>query len=241
MMNVHPLEQLRYIARRWEIDDEFPAQEAAAILADLASENPASLLQACRRLIDYFPSAGVAWWLCARALGSPEPIEGIWEAADELSSDPTPGMCAKAVPAQATVAFPDPLPRAVRALRKRKDLQLVDRPTKKADLVLLRVRAAGPDGVRVSRRSGSSRHNGRRPDIPVWPDVPVWAVLERGALLPGPLWEQLLARSANDEQTEVVPLDELGSVVTDHGPVTPADAVSKPTCPPVAELLGWRS
>ena len=107
---MHPLEQLRYIARRWEIDDEFPAQEVAAILAELASENPASLLQACRRLIDYYPSAGVAWWLCARALGAPEPIEGIWEAADELSSDPTPALCAKAVPAEATVALPDPVP-----------------------------------------------------------------------------------------------------------------------------------
>ena len=63
MMSVHPLEQLRYIARRWEIDGEFPAQEVAAVLAELASENPASLLQACRRLIDYFPSAWVAWML----------------------------------------------------------------------------------------------------------------------------------------------------------------------------------
>ena len=234
-MMSHPLEQLRYIARRWEIDDDFPAQEVAAVLADLASENPVSLLQACRRLIDYFPSAGVAWWLCARALGSPEPIEGIWEAADELSSDPTAGICAKAVPANATVAFPDPIPQAVRALRKRKDVQLVDRATKKADLVLLRARAAGPDGVRVTRRSSKSRNNGSRPG------VPVWAVLERGALLPGPLWEQLQARSADDGQAEVVPLDEIGYIVTDRGPVSPAEAVSKPTCPPVAELLGWRS
>jgi hypothetical protein len=235
MMSVHPLEQLRYIARRWEIDDEFPAQEVAAILAELASENPATLLQACRRLIDYFPSAGVAWWLCARALGAPEPVEGIWEAADELSSDPTPGLCAKAVPAEATVAFPDPLPPAVRALRKRKDVELVDRPTKKADLVLLRAHAAGPDGVLVARRSKQSRGKGGRPG------VPVWAVLERGVLLPGPLWEQLLARTASDVPVEVVPLGDIGSAVTEHGLVSPEDAVSKPTCPPVAELLGWRS
>jgi hypothetical protein len=153
MMSVHPLEQLRYIARRWEIDDQFPAQEVAAILAELASENPASLLQACRRLIDYYPSAGVAWWLCARALGAPEPIEGIWEAADELSSDPTPGLCAKAVPAEATVALPDRVPAVARALRRRKDVELVDRRTKKADLVLVRAHAAGPEGVLVARRS----------------------------------------------------------------------------------------
>jgi hypothetical protein len=235
MMSVHPLEQLRYIARRWEIDDEFPAQEVAAVLAELASENPSSLLQACRRLIDYYPSAGVAWWLCARALAAPEPIEGIWEAADELSSDPTAGICAKAVPAKATVAFPGPVPAVARALRRRKDVVLVDRPTKKADLVLLRALAAGPDGVLVTRRSSQSRAKGGRSG------VPVWAVLERGVLLPGPLWEQLLARSANDGPAEVVPLGDFTCIVTDHGLVSPAEAVPKPTCPPVAELLGWRS
>jgi hypothetical protein len=235
MMSAHPLEQLRHIARRWEIDDEFPAQEVAAILAELASENPASLLQACRRLIDYYPSAGRAWWLCARALGAPEPIEGIWEAADELSSDPTPGLCAKAVPAEAIVAFPDPVPAVGRALRRRKDVELVDRPTKKADLVLLRAHAAGPEGVLVARRSNQSRGKGGRAG------VPVWAVVERGAVLPGQLWEQLLARSASDVPVEVMPLGDIGSAVTDRGLVSPADAVSKPTCPPVAELLGWRT
>jgi hypothetical protein len=235
-MSVHPLEQLRYIARRWEIDEEFPAQEAASVLAELASENPASLLQACRRLIDYFPSAGVAWWLCARALGAPDPIEGIWEAADELSSDPTAGICAKALPAGGIVAFPDPVPAVVRSLRRRKDVEVVDRVTKRADLVLLRALAAGPDGVLVARRSSQSRAKGKRPL-----GVPVWAVLERGALLPGPLWDQLLARSSSDGYAAVVALDDLGSAVTDGGLVSPAEAVSKPTCPPVAELLGWRS
>ena len=42
------------------------------MLADLADENPASLLQACRRLIEYYPSTGAAWWLSARTLSAAE-------------------------------------------------------------------------------------------------------------------------------------------------------------------------
>ncbi len=141
---MHPLEQLRYIARRWEDDDEFPVQEVAAVLAELAQDHPGSLLPACRRLIGYYPSAGVAWWLSARALSAPEPVEGIWEAADELSSDPTTDRCIEAVPTGSVVAFPDPVPAVLRALRRRKDLELVRWPARRADLLLLRVRAAGP-------------------------------------------------------------------------------------------------
>ncbi len=76
-MSVHPLEQLRYIARQWDNADDFPAQEIAAVLAELADENPASLLQACRRLIEYYPSTGAAWWLSSRALSAAGAVEGI--------------------------------------------------------------------------------------------------------------------------------------------------------------------
>ncbi len=103
---MHPLEQLRYLARGWESGEEFPAREAAAVLADLAGENPASLLQACRRLIEYFPSAGPAWWLSARALSAPEPVEGIWVAADELANDPTSRLVGEALPTGGPVAVP---------------------------------------------------------------------------------------------------------------------------------------
>ena len=94
-------------------------------------------------------------------------------------------------------------------------MELVDRRTKKADLVIVRAHAAGPEGVLVARRSNQSRGKGGRPG------VPVWAVVERGALLPGPLWEQLLARSTSDVPVEVMPLGDIGSAVTDRGLVSP--------------------
>ena len=124
MAGVHPLEELRYLARGWESGEEFPAQEAAAVLAELAGDNPASLLQACRRLIEYFPSAGAAWWLSARALSAPEPVEGIWVAADELANDPTSRLLGEALPTGGAVAVPEPSSVVMAALRRRRDVQL---------------------------------------------------------------------------------------------------------------------
>ena len=170
-MSVHPLEQLRYIARQWDNADDFPAQEVAAVLAELADENPASLLQACRRLIEYYPSTGAAWWLSSRALSAAGAVEGIWEAAEELSSDPTARLCAQALPKDARVAFPGPPPSLVRALRQRNDLEVSHRSSRQ-DRLAPSTRSGGrpgrvavppqhewPPGVSGAvRRPGVGRH-----------------------------------------------------------------------------------
>jgi hypothetical protein len=235
-MSVHPLEQLRYIARQWDNGDDFPAQEIAAVLAELADENPASLLQACRRLIEYYPSTGAAWWLSARTLSAAGAVEGIWEAAEELSSDPTAELCAEALPPDARVAFPGPVPAVVRALRRRKDVEVSHRTSRKSDVLLLRARAAGPAGLLFGRSTSGPLASAAQTG------VPVWAVLERGALLPEELWQQLLERALNGGvAVEVATADDLAAVVSEHGREEPETALSKPTCSPVAELLGWKS
>jgi hypothetical protein len=232
---VHPLEQLRYIARQWENGDDFPAQEIAAVLAELADDNPASLLQACRRLIEYYPSTGAAWWLSARALSAAGPVEGIWEAAEELSSDPTTELCAQAVPAEARVAFPGPAPAVVRALRQRGDVEVAVRASRKTDLLLLRARAAGPAGLLFARSTSGPLTAAAQTG------VPIWAVVERGTLLPEALWQQLLDRALKGGvAVEVANADDLAAVVSEHGREEPIAALSKPSCPPVAELLGWK-
>ena len=235
-MGVHPLEQLRYIARQWDNADDFPAQEIAAVLADLADENPASLLQACRRLIEYYPSTGAAWWLSSRALSAAGAVEGIWEAAEELSSDPTPGLCAQAIPEDARVAFPGPPPSLVRALRRRDDVEVSHRSSRRTDLLLLRARAAGPAGLLFARSTSGPLAAAAQAG------VPVWAVIERGTLLPEELWQQLLERALNGGvAVEVANADDLAAVVSEHGRDEPQVALSKSTCAPVAELLGWKS
>jgi FAD/FMN-containing dehydrogenase len=230
---VHPLEQLRYLARGWESGEEFPAQEAAAVLADLAGENPASLLQACRRLIEYFPSAGAAWWLSARALSAPEPVEGIWAAADELASDPTARLLGEALPSGG-VAVPEPSSVVMAALRRRRDVQL-QRRSSGAHLCVVAARAAGPSSVLVGRHSASAAAAGTRAGNDVW------VVVERGALLPGPVWDQLVQRALPVTRMQVLEASELSAVIGDQGLGSSEEVLSRPTCPPVAELLGWKS
>jgi hypothetical protein len=235
-MSVHPLEQLRYIARQWENGDDFPAQEIAAVLAELADDNPASLLQACRRLIEYYPSTGAAWWLSARTLSAAGAVEGIWEAAEELSSDPTAELCAQSLPADARVAFPGPTPTVVRALRQRKDVEVSHRTSRRTDVLLLRARAAGPAGLLFARSSSGPLAAAAQTG------VPVWAVVERGTLLPEELWQQLLERAlSSGAAIEVANADDLVAIVSEHGREDPEAALSKPTCAPVAELLGWKN
>lgn len=234
MAGVHPLEELRYLARGWESGEEFPAQEAAAVLAELAEDNPASLLQACRRLIEYFPSVGASWWLSARALSAPEPVEGIWSAADELANDPTSRLLGEALPAAGAVAVPEPSPVVMAALRRRRDVQL-QRRSPGAYLCVVAARAAGPGAVLVGPYSAAAAGKGARAGNEVW------AVVERGALLPGPLWEQLLQRALPSARMAVLESSDFTAAIGDRGLGPLDDVLSRPSCPPVAELLGWRS
>ncbi|MGA3221399.1 MAG: hypothetical protein ABSE77_20395 [Acidimicrobiales bacterium] len=235
-MSVHPLEHLRYLARGWGSGDDFPAREAAEVLADLATESPGTLVHACRRLIEYFPSSGQAWWLGARALCAPDPPEGIRDASGELAGDPTVRRLAEALPVPAAVAFPDASGAIRAALRRRQEVQ-VQKKAARAQLVVVSALAAGPGAVLTGARSVAAASTA------AGAGKPVWAVVGRGVLLPGPLWEQLLERAGAgaDAAVGVIEAAKLEAVVSDQGLAAPLPALSRPTCPPVAELLGWKS
>lgn len=145
---MHPLEQLRYVTKGWE-GGEVPVQDVAAALADLAMDSPASLLQACRRLIEHFPAEGVAWWLCARALSAPDPVDGIWEAADEIASDPTPRRLAEALKRSGT------------------------------EPVVVKAQAAGPTELLVSGRTAWQASAARRAGKELWAMVPRGVLLPK--------------------------------------------------------------
>ena len=230
-MSPHPLESLRYVARSWEIGDEPPVQEMAAILAELAEESPSTLLQACRRLIEYFPASGPVWWLSARALSAPDPVEEIWEAADELAQDPTPRRLAEALPAGALVAVPRPAGALAAALRRRPEVVIVGKPAR-AGIVVMRALAAAPGRLLVTSHLAALAAKPGAAEI--------WVVVERGVLLPEQLWAQLLARTPAS-RASALRAEDVAACVTTEGKVAPAEALGQPTCPPVAELLGWKS
>ena len=239
---MHPLEQLRYLARGWETGDELPAQEAAAVLADLAGQNPGALVQACRRLVERFPGSGAAWWLAARALTAASAEDGAWEAADDLGADPTPELAARAMPTGSTVCAVQPPRELATHLRARTDLRVQKKP-RGADVVVVVAGAArhtpqrffgGPPtaagslllGARAAAVAGSAGA------------AELWVMVPRGALLPAPLWDQLVARCKVDVQ-DLWQADRFGAAIGEDGPGTPQAVLAGPTCPAAAELLGW--
>ena len=224
---------MRYLARGWENGDRLPAQEVALVLAQVAAETPSSLLQACRRLIEHHPSAGVAWWLSARAIGALDPVDGIDEAARELASDPTTRLLAQALPGLVSCADPGEVARV--ALRRRHRDVKVARTPEGSGCLLVEPQAAGPEIMLVGRASAAAARRAKAAG------AETWAVVARGALLPAPLWEALVRRTAQDHGAglEVLPASLVTRVACDAGLVPPGEALARSTCLPVAELLGW--
>lgn len=264
---MHPIEHLRYVARATGADPAVVAAEAAEALVQMARMQPAGLVPACRRLIDRHVAAGPLWWLSARMLREEDPVAAGRQAAEQLRTDPTSAHLADALPDSATVVvvgWPDI---ASDALRRRGDVEvlvvdwasegdqlvrrLLDRDTDAvlvresgagpaavvADVVVIEALAAGPAGVlAVPGSMAVAAVAGHQ-------QVPVWAVAGVGRVLPGPLWDALLARLDEsgvepwDRSAEVVPADLISLVVGPDGVLEAADGLQRATCPAAPELF----
>ena len=261
---MHPIERLRMVARAEGAGPSLLATEAASALAELG-DDAAGLVTACRRLIARHPTFAPVWWLAARVLAAADPAAEAWQAADELDDDPTPEMLAAAIPEDARVCVVGWPEQVALALRRRGDVRTVvvdgggegaalvsglsnrgfeavlapdagiAAAVNASDLVVLETSAMGPVGAFAAAGSYAAaavaRHTG----------LPVWLVAGTGRLLPGPLWDELCRRAAGptpwDAESGVLPLDLVGLVVGPEGLEPVADAVSRPSCPVVPELL----
>ena len=253
------------VARAGDDDPGLVAQEAAAALAACAGD-PAALVIGCRRLVDHQPVSGPVWWLAARVLAAPDPVAEAWRAAAELEDDPTPAACGYHLPEDARVTvlgWPD---QAAAALRRRGDCRvlvvdvlgagsalagslrrgggdvvLVDESglgsaAAASDVVLLEAWALGPSGLVATAGSVAGAAVGHASG------VPVWVVAGAGRVLPGALWDALVARLAEgsepwDSGYEVVPLRLADQVVGPAGPGPAEEAPTRADCPPVPELI----
>ena len=104
-----------------------------------------------------------------------------------------------------------------------------------ADVVLLEARALGPSGFVAGAGSLAAAAVGHASG------VAVWVVAGAGRVLPGPLWDALLARLADGPEPweagyELVPLRLADRVVGPAGPGPAGDAPARADCPPVPEL-----
>lgn len=265
---MHPIERLRYVARATGADPALVAVEAAGALAAVAADDPAGLVPACRRLIEFHPTSGPVWWLSAQVLADADPGRAARAAARRLEDDSLPSALARSLPDEATVVivgWPDATGDVV---RRRGDLEVLavsgggeGAPLSRrlsaagasvtevsdagaaaaaivADLVVVEALAAGPTGVLT--RIGSHNVAGAAASA----GVPVWLASATGRLLPGPLWDALLARldaaggEPWDREVEVVPSALISHVVDAAGPVDDVPAWWSTAGIPVAvELL----
>ena len=107
--HVHPIEHLRYVARAQGADASGLVRETAIAIGSLRAD-PASVVIACRRIVERHPEVGTLWWLSARLLAADDPGSLAWSLADEIENDPTAKLVAEALPAEAvvlTIGWPD--------------------------------------------------------------------------------------------------------------------------------------
>lgn len=108
-----------------------------------------------------------------------------------------------------------------------------------SDLVVIEATAAGPSGVLATLGS----HNAAA--VAAHRGVPVWAIAGIGRVLPGPLWDALLARLDQgpaepwDRPVELVPVTLLNAMIGPHGPVDPDEGLAQAMCPVAPELLRY--
>src|ERR1700722_1165779 len=88
---------LRAVARSRHAPPGELAAEAAWGLAALASEEPAAVLPASRRLLERQPACGPLWWLCARVLTAGVPAGEADKCASMLIDDRTPRILRSAL------------------------------------------------------------------------------------------------------------------------------------------------
>ena len=239
-------------------------RETASALASFGGD-PSGMITACRRVVSRQPTSGPVWWLAARVLTAPDPLQEAWAAVEEMQRDGTSRELAYAMPDNATVCvlgWPETIGEAlvrrgdaevlvVDALSEgtgmvyrlqSADVDAVDVPAiglgaavAECDLVLLEASAIGPTEFLGVAGSRAAAATARHAGIPVW------LVGGAGRMLPTRMWEALVSRIDLDEpwdaDDEVVPLDLVDCIVGPDGAEPVADALRRVDCPVAPELF----
>jgi hypothetical protein len=216
------MEHLRYVARS-RAGPLRIASEAAWAVADLVYwVEPQGLVPACRRLVEWHPSAGALWNLAVRVLAAADPADEARLVSRELAADTTAEEAAHLIPDGARVrSVGGDIWREVR--RHRPDLREV-RGGAKADLVLIEADALGPGGV-VGRDGAIAAAADR---------APVWILAPTGSVVGAEVWTRLLHRIDGREGYEVVERQAVAKVLGPAGEESFAIALTRaaPEAPP---------
>jgi hypothetical protein len=230
---------LRAVARSRHAPPGELAAEAAWGLAALASEEPAAVLPACRRLLERQPGCGPLWWLSARILTAGDPAGEADRCASLLMEDGTPRRLRAALKAESGGE-----PR--RAVRQGGIGDVAA-----ADIVVIEASAIGTTGMVVPASRKALLQAAQASGTPVWVESGV------GRLLPPGLWSALgrrlcVPRDAASSQARgsrvtafefpsdvIEPLEGVELVIGPAGPASVSDLntlVTESGCPDPPEL-----
>jgi hypothetical protein len=230
---------LRAVARSRHAPPGELAAEAAWGLAALASEEPAAVLPACRRLLERQPGCGPLWWLSARILTAGDPAGEADRCASLLMEDRTPRRLRAALKAESGGE-----PR--RAVRQGGIGDVAA-----ADIVVIEASAIGTTGMVVPASRKALLQAAQASGTPVWVESGV------GRLLPPGLWSALGRRlcdprdaassqargsrvTAFEFPSDVIePLEGVELVIGPAGPASVSDLntlVTESGCPDPPEL-----
>lgn len=258
---MHPIERLRWIARA---DDEAIAAlaaEAAWTLSELALDEPAAVVTACRRLVESHLSLGPLWWVAASMLVASDPDETAHQAVDELLSDPTADRLAEALcdrleegaivvvacPAetvleavpQLTCAFVRLVGTPMRSKSRSSQetfgfanqFELGEADEAVEDASVVLVEALAAGSGGVIVPAGT----GALADAAMRASVPLWAVVGAGRMLHAQLLAEMLRRG--DGAFELIGPGAIEAVVGPSGLGTATEGLGRQSCPAAPELL----
>ncbi len=262
---MHPIEQLRYVARASGADAGLLVQEAASALGVFRNDPPA-MVTAARRLLTRQPAVGPLWWMCSRLTMSDDPWAEARDIVEEIRSDRTDRELAHAIPDGATVAFsgwPDTivasLPRrgdvfalvidvegqgssVVRRLERSEveaeevDAARIAGAVEDADVVLIEAAAAGPAAALADVG------NLALAAVAKALGKPTWLVAGVGRRVPEAYWQAIAERTSDPDippwiaPFEVVSMGLIDRVVTAEGIFLPGE-LSPSDTPVASELL----
>ena len=257
---VTPAERLRSVTRRNVDDDRLAAAAADALVG--FSDEPASLVVACRRVLAHHRAHGALWWVCSRVLAAPDPAAAAHIAVRDLEADRTGDRLGATLP-----LLDEHEVVAVIGYTSTIDDALADR----FDIDAVAIRVDGDDPVASLRRRRSD-HTVRVVDgwdpalehtsrllvsaTAVGPEralVPagtaevlqligagareVWLVGGVGRVLPARVYEMIVSSLPPESDFEEVSVQRFDRIAGPRGLERPADATARIDCPVVPELL----
>jgi len=237
-LTMHPIEQLRFVARASGADASLLVGEAASALSVFRNDR-AALLTASRRLLTRQPRIGPLWWMCSHLIASSNVSKEGRRIVEMLQSDKMP----RRGDIRALVVDIEGQGSSVVRQLEHHDIEAEDVDAshcagvvEDADVIIIEAAAVGEAAALVDVGNVTLAATAKALG------TPVWLVSARGRALPEPYWQEIVERCADPSlppwlaDHEICSLGLVDRVATSAGVSKVADFVPD-EMPLMVELL----